>query len=254
MRAIGVTAVLLSLALLPSTAQSAPAQTPRALQGVTPDTAEVPERILHPLATSESDISAGTASAQPVFVSVSYLVSATGDVQDAVGISGPAALLDAAADGVKRWKYQPYVVDNQPRPVKSIVVIEFQDGVGKRIEPPPPPPEESAPPAAVPPPATAPRTVRISAGVAAGMLIHNVDPVYPADARAAHVQGTVILHAIISEAGTIDKLTVVSGPPMLTAAAIDAVRQWTYRPYLLNGDPTAVDTTINVSFALNTSP
>jgi protein TonB len=140
-------------------------------------------------------------------------------------------------------------------------MIEFQDGVGKRIEPPPRPPlpgaQEALPadqsePSAEPP--ASPRSVRISAAVAAGMLIHKVDPDYPADARAAHVQGTVVLHALISEAGTIDKLTVVSGPPMLTPAALDAVRQWRYRPYLLNGEPTAVETTINVNFSLAPAP
>jgi protein TonB len=58
----------------------------------------------------------------------------------------------------------------------------------------------------------------------------------------------VILHALISKQGTIENLTVVSGPPMLTGAAVDAVKRWKYKPYLLNGDPTEVDTTITVNF------
>jgi protein TonB len=72
--------------------------------------------------------------------------------------------------------------------------------------------------------------------------------VYPPIAKAAHVQGAVILHAIISKQGTIENLQVVSGPPMLTGSAMDAVRRWRYKPYLLNGEPTEVDTTITVNF------
>jgi protein TonB len=90
--------------------------------------------------------------------------------------------------------------------------------------------------------------IRVSSGVATGNLINKIQPIYPAIAKAAHVQGTVILHAIISKTGTIDNLTVESGPPMLRQAAIDGVRQWRYKPYLLNGEPTEVDTTITVNF------
>jgi len=65
------------------------------------------------------------------------------------------------------------------------------------------------------------------------------------------VGGTVVLHAIISQQGTITSLQAISGPDMLKGAALDAVRQWKYKPYLLNGDPTEVDTTITVNFNLN---
>ena len=84
-------------------------------------------------------------------------------------------------------------------------------------------------------------------------LLHKVQPSYPALARQAHVQGTVELRAIISKAGTIENLVVVRGHPMLAAAAIDAVRQWRYRPYLLNNEPIEVETEITVNFALSGS-
>jgi protein TonB len=90
--------------------------------------------------------------------------------------------------------------------------------------------------------------VRVSSGTVAGLLLSNPSPVYPPIAKAAHVQGVVVLHAIISKQGTIENLTVQSGPPMLTGAAVDAVKRWRYKPYLLNGDPTEVETTINVNF------
>jgi protein TonB len=92
--------------------------------------------------------------------------------------------------------------------------------------------------------------ISISKGVAAGMLVFNPSPIYPAIARTARIEGTVILQATISKTGTIEGLHVLSGPPMLQQAAIDAVKQWRYRPYLLNGDPVEVETTINVIFSL----
>jgi TonB family protein len=96
--------------------------------------------------------------------------------------------------------------------------------------------------------------VRISGGVMAGQLLTKVNPVYPAEARANGVQGTVVLHAIIGRHGSVEKLTVVSGPDALQAAALDAVRQWTYKPYLLNGQPVEVDTTIVVNLNLAPRP
>jgi protein TonB len=95
--------------------------------------------------------------------------------------------------------------------------------------------------------------VRVSSGTVAGMALSQPQPVYPPIAKAAHVQGVVILHAIISKNGTIENLQVVSGPPMLTAAALDAVKRWRYKPYLLNGEPTEVETTINVNFTFGGS-
>jgi protein TonB len=92
--------------------------------------------------------------------------------------------------------------------------------------------------------------VRISSGVAASISIYKPIPVYPALARAARAEGTVVLEATISKSGSIENLRVVSGPAMLRQAALDAVSQWRYRPYLLNGEPVAVETTVNVVFNL----
>lgn len=92
---------------------------------------------------------------------------------------------------------------------------------------------------------------RISSGVIAGLKIGGQNPQYPPIARAAHMQGTVTLHAIISKTGTIQSLVAVSGPEMLKGAALEAVKTWRYKPYLLNGEPTEVDTTVIVNFNLN---
>jgi len=95
---------------------------------------------------------------------------------------------------------------------------------------------------------------RISGGVMAGLILTKVQPQYPVEARNAGVSGTVVMHAMIGKDGMIKNLTVISGPALLQDAAVDAVKQWTYRPYLLNGVPTEVDTTILVNFNLNPKP
>jgi TonB family protein len=89
----------------------------------------------------------------------------------------------------------------------------------------------------------------ISAGVAAGMLMHKADPIYPRKARAARVSGTVVLQATIGTDGGVEALQVISGPPMLRQAALNAVNGWRYRPYTLNGWPTPIETTVDVVFA-----
>jgi protein TonB len=83
-----------------------------------------------------------------------------------------------------------------------------------------------------------------------GNLIHRVQPQYPELAIQTHTQGSVVLSAVISRVGTIENLQVISGHPMLVKAAIDAVRQWRYRPYVLNGETVEVDTQVTVNFTL----
>lgn len=100
------------------------------------------------------------------------------------------------------------------------------------------------------PPATISRIVRTSS-MLQGSLIHRVDPMYPQAAKLARIQGPVVLSAIISKAGTIDHLQLVSGHPLLVTAAVAAVSQWRYRPYILNGEAIEVETQITVNFRLN---
>jgi protein TonB len=105
----------------------------------------------------------------------------------------------------------------------------------------------NAPPAS---PKLAASKIRVSSGVAQGLLIRQVNPQYPSPARLARIEGKVVLQAVIGKDGTIQNLHVVSGHPMLTGAAMDAVKQWLYKPYYLNGDPVEVETMINVNFSL----
>jgi TonB family protein len=94
------------------------------------------------------------------------------------------------------------------------------------------------------------RKVEVPADVIAGMLLQKTDPVYPPVAKAARVQGTVVLQASISKSGSVEDLHVVTGQALLQDAALSAVKTWRYRPYLVNGEPVKVQTTINVVFTL----
>jgi protein TonB len=106
-------------------------------------------------------------------------------------------------------------------------------------------------PAGPPPPkAATPSRIRVGGNVEAASLINKVTPQYPPIAKTAHVSGTVVLHAIISKEGTIQELQYISGPPLLMKSAMDAVKEWRYKPTQLNGEPVEVDTTIDVVFTL----
>jgi len=111
-------------------------------------------------------------------------------------------------------------------------------GIGTGAAPPPPPP-----------PAT-PSRIKVGGAVEAASLVKQVKPEYPPVAKTAHVSGTVVLHAIIAKDGSIEKLEYVSGPPLLMASAMSAVKEWKYRPTMLNGQPVEVDTTVQVVFSM----
>jgi len=119
-------------------------------------------------------------------------------------------------------------------------LIEVTAPAIARPSPPPPPP----------PPIVNARPVRQGGNVQAANLINEVKPVYPPLARITRIQGVVILEAVINKEGRIDSLRVVSGHPILTQAAMDAVKQWKYRPTILNGEAVDVITTVTVTFTL----
>lgn len=95
-----------------------------------------------------------------------------------------------------------------------------------------------------------PKHLRVSSGVADELKIHDAKPHYPREAQKMGIQGDVILQATIDTKGNLANLKVVQGDPILVKAAVDAVKQWRYRPYILNGEPVDVDTTIKVQFHL----
>jgi TonB family protein len=96
----------------------------------------------------------------------------------------------------------------------------------------------------------APKQITVSSKVMSGNLLTKAVPVYPPAAKKAKIQGTVVLSVVIGDDGNVKNIQVVSGPNELQQASIDAVRQWTYKPYLLNGDPVEVKTTVNIIYSL----
>lgn len=117
------------------------------------------------------------------------------------------------------------------------VLNSIGNEVARLVPPPPPPPSVARRP--------------VTSHMMEGNLVHRVQPEYPYPAKMAHIQGSVVLRAMISKEGTIENLQVVHGHPMLVKAAIDAVRQWRYRPYILNDSPVEVETEVTVNFILS---
>lgn len=99
-----------------------------------------------------------------------------------------------------------------------------------------------------------PQRIKVGGNVQAVNLLSGPKPVYPPEAKQAHISGTVELAAVIGKDGTIQNLTVVKGHPLLVQAALDAVKNWVYRPTLLNGNPVEVATTIDINYTLADDP
>ena len=95
-----------------------------------------------------------------------------------------------------------------------------------------------------------PVRVRISQKISETLIVSKVQPKYPEEARRQHIQGAVVMRAEITKEGVVESLDVLSGDPVLAAAATDAVKEWKYKPFLLNGDPIAVETQVTVNFTL----
>lgn len=188
-------------------------------------------------------------------------ISKTGDVENLQLVSGHPMLAPAAIDAVKQWKYRPFVLNGEPVKVETNVTVNFtladkpaaEDGAGD---------VPGGVPGGIPggmgsgvvgTVSNAPngaKRVRVSSGVAQGLLLTKVAPQYPADAREQHIQGVVVLRAMIDKEGNVANVQLITGPSDLAPAAIEAVKQWKYKPYLLNGTPVEVDTQIQVNFTL----
>ena len=107
-------------------------------------------------------------------------------------------------------------------------------------------------PAKTPDPAPAKR-IRLASRVVAANLIHDVPPQYPPEAGRARIEGTVVLLAVIGTDGSVKDVRVENGLPILAQAAIDAVKQWRYKPYMIDGEPVEVDSRITINFTLSAS-
>jgi TonB family protein len=177
-------------------------------------------------------------------------ISETGDVEGIEVLSGNSILAEAAVKAAKTWKFKPYIRNGQP--VKVSHKFPFDFAFRQNVKDTSNPTKESrveGNPANVGVSGDS-NAVQVPEGVAQGLLLHRVQPVYPDDARRNHIQGTVLLRATIDKSGRISKVEPISGPKELTAAAIGAVEQWRYHPYMLQGAPIDVQTEITVKFEL----
>ena len=150
--------------------------------------------------------------------------------------------LDVVARGFQKFRQENVHVAG------GVVTLGLKLSVGAATESLTVHPQKAGSQSAAAGPSTDP--ILVSSGVMAQQATYQPAPAYPPIAKAAHVQGSVVLRAIVSPQGTVENLQVVSGAPMLVSSALDAVKTWTYKPYLLNGQPTAVNTTITVHYTL----
>lgn len=184
-------------------------------------------------------------------------IGKSGDVEKLELVSGHPMLAPAAIEAVKQWKYQTYLLNGDPVAVETTVTVDFTLSDNPPTEgvtgdaPGGAPAQgivgtDSGTPLSVPL-----RRVRVAPGVMVGLIVSKVQPQYPPDAREQHIQGVVVLKAIIDEEGNVSKVDLISGHPMLAPAAIEAVRQWRYKPFKLNNEPVAVETQVQVNFTLS---
>lgn len=186
-------------------------------------------------------------------------ISKSGDVVSIWLISGHPMLAPAAMEAVKQWKYKPYLLNGDPVDVETNVTVNFTlsdkppaEGVVGSV-PGGLPEEEKVGIVSNGEGATHsayPQRVRVSSGVMQVLLLTKVHPQYPQEAKDQRIQGVVVLKVIIDKEGNVAKIELISGHPALAPAAIDAVKQWKYKPYLLNQTPVEVDTQVQVNFTL----
>ena len=183
--------------------------------------------------------------------------------------------MKSAMDAAKQWQYKPTLLMGEPVRVDTTISVVYvldaknPNNAAESNVPPRAPGSSTEPiaPSSQDAPkntsaqenatanstqedASASRSIHLAANVAAAQLVHTVVPVYPNDIKKRHIQGTVLLHAIIAKDGTIRELEYVNGPSELMNSAMDAVKQWRYKPTTVDGMPVEVDTKISVVFRL----
>jgi TonB family protein len=164
------------------------------------------------------------------------LVSENGDVENVRVFKADAVLSQAGEEAMRRWKFKPVMKNGTPIPVIATATFNFVLGKEDEVTP------------EVQPATDFPQYVRVSKTVMQGLILSKVSPMYPLFAKANNIHGTVILAMVIGKDGRITDVQVTSGDAELAPAAIDAVRQWRYRPYQLLGRAVEVQTTAQVNF------
>ncbi len=168
-------------------------------------------------------------------VSFIAVVQKDGTLGDIADLSGPEILVDATRAAIAKWKFDPATRNGEPIAAKFQYLFTYKDGnVGIRQTP------------IDPAHYTPPLRVRVSQGVLEGLVIKIVPPHYPADANGA--EGTAVVGVLVGKDGRVQQVKPISGNAALVAAAKEAVEQWQYRPYTLNGVPVEVESTVTINF------
>lgn len=173
-------------------------------------------------------------------VRLEALVASDGHVKKVVTLSGDEELADAADDALKEWKFQACVVNGRPVEASAQVEFDFHPGDWEVTTSVPLPAWSSG----------GPHRVRMLGAAAGRHVRYRVKPDYPLKANFVRLQGEIVVHLLIGRDGGVRILTVEPGPAELMRAAEDAVRQWRYEPYLLNGEPVEVETEVTVKFTV----
>jgi len=160
------------------------------------------------------------------------IISKGGSIESLQMVSGHPMLVPAALGAVKQWRYRPYEVNGIPRAVETTIRVEFLNEEAERAAP-----EKESP-------------ILANADDMRGRLIYRVAPIYPPLARQARILGVVLLRIIINKLGEVRDTQVVRGHPMLSPAAVDAVKKWRYMPYESEGETSEIETEVQVIFTL----
>jgi TonB family protein len=247
MRALNLL-ITLSLAFSPAAGPQS-ATTPSAQTTTPTEHPQAAQYTLEPITTQNAEYPAKARKKKlEGQVAAGFFVLESGDVGHVYvtgtryGVELLLAVQDAVRDAVSKWKFKPVVKDGSPIQVygRATFVFALKDesertnGVPGEIK------------GAID--VSKFERVRVSSGVIQSLLVHKVAPVYPEEAKSAHIKGNVLLQARIDKEGKVADAQLISGPKELAQAAIDAVQQWRYRPYLLDGEPVEVDTQIQVNF------
>ncbi len=223
-------------AMLAAQETSDPAQTPKSSQADSSKRGIVEGTLIHQVApvypweAKVNDIEG------PVILSA--VISKDGSVKNIHVVSGPKELSPAAVKAVKQWRYKPYFLNGEPVEVDTQITINFEIPVAY---------ERSVSGAVM----QSDKRVRLLPAEGAARILTTVAPVYPQEAREKRISGAVTLYALVDYDGSIRMLKVLSGHPLLTQAAVDAVKAWKFKPYSQNGELVQVDTNFTVNFSLS---
>jgi TonB family protein len=226
-----------------SQSQTTPAPSPTPTPGPTPAPGDSTKleviksvRATYPYAAEQKQIQGQ--------VLLKLSISEKGEVQNVEVVRGDPILAEAAVKAAKQWEFKPFVKNGKAITVTTQIPFDF--AFSDRVEDAKATKDDNAAPDA-----NVPKRVRVAGGVITGNIVHRVTPVYPHEAKQNRIEGTVVLRAIIDKEGSVASLEPISGPKELIPASIGAVQQWRYRPYILNGEPVEVETTVTVNFQLH---